>query len=316
MPVNADKPHLWKTDIEASVDRFNDWFMKFAPKTYRDARIETMKGVERALALTANLTDLTPGALNDNPGILPTLRMCCCPPLARDRLTGLAGVSKSLVGTMEEGSIPARMAPESLAENLKKIVRVVTQMLDIDVFPWLVRQEPPQPAERQRASAIVADRLCGAVSDPIIRNAQEKRQLTLIGRYLKSKGYIQKGHPPGRPIIEMDAGTYAFRMNVVAGEKRKVNIPIDAVIQPKAVRKSRLPILIEAKSSGDFTNVNKRRKEEATKVHQLRATYGKDVEFILFLCGYFDAGYLGYEAAEGIDWVWEHRMADLDQLGI
>jgi len=25
---------------------------------------------------------------------------------------------------------------------------------------------------------------------------------------------------------------------------------------------------------------------------------------------------LSYEAAEGIDWVWEHRIDDLDKLGI
>jgi hypothetical protein len=36
----------------------------------------------------------------------------------------------------------------------------------------------------------------------------------------------------------------------------------------------------------------------------------------LFLCGYFDAGYLSYEANHGIDWVWEHRVSDLDQLGL
>ena len=29
------------------------------------------------------------------------------------------------------------------------------------------------------------------------------------------------------------------------------------------------------------------------------------------MCGYFDAAYLGYEAAEGIDWIWEHRIEDL-----
>ena len=57
--------------------------------------------------------------------------------------------------------------------------------------------------------------------------------------------------------------------------------------------------------------MNKRRKEEATKVRQLRYTYGEGIEFILFLCGYFDSGYLGYEAAERIDWVWEHRTDDL-----
>jgi len=33
--------------------------------------------------------------------------------------------------------------------------------------------------------------------------------------------------------------------------------------------------------------------------------------YILFLNGYFDSGYLGYEAAAGIDWIWEHRMEDL-----
>jgi hypothetical protein len=74
--------------------------------------------------------------------------------------------------------------------------------------------------------------------------------------------------------------------------------------------------LVEAKSAGDFTNTNKRRKEEAIKVAQLRTTYGNTIRFVLFLCGYFDSGYLGYEAAEGIDWVWEHRIDDLEELGV
>ena len=74
--------------------------------------------------------------------------------------------------------------------------------------------------------------------------------------------------------------------------------------------------LIEAKSAGDFTNVNKRRKEEAKKMAQLKARFGDQVEVILFLCGYFNVGYLGYEAADGMDWLWEHRISDRDQLGL
>ena len=85
---------------------------------------------------------------------------------------------------------------------------------------------------------------------------------------------------------------------------------------PNSARSGDLPLLIEAKSAGDFTNVNKRRKEEAAKVGQLRQSYGEDVRYILFLCGYFDSGYLGYEAAEGIDWVWEHRIEDLREFGL
>ena len=60
----------------------------------------------------------------------------------------------------------------------------------------------------------------------------------------------------------------------------------------------------------------KRRKEEAQKTRQLRAEYGHEIQFILFLCGYFDTPYLGYEAAEGIDWVWEHRIDDLSGFGL
>jgi len=152
------------------------------------------------------------------------------------------------------------------------------------------------------------------VSDPIVRNAHEKRQLALIGDYLKRKGYIQKSHAADKRLTDMEEGTFNFRMIVVVGATRKVNIPIDVVIQPRTPRPSGLPILVEAKSAGDFTNVNKRRKEEAAKMHQLRGKLGNEAEFVLFLCGYFDSGYLGYEAAEGIDWVWEHRLEDFDKL--
>jgi hypothetical protein len=115
----------------------------------------------------------------------------------------------------------------------------------------------------------------------------------------------------------MPGGTYSFRQNIVVGaEDATVNIPIDVVIQPKELRPDGYPILIECKSAGDFTNTNKRRKEEAQKMHQLREKFGSSIEFSLFLCGYFGPGYLGYSASEGIDWVWEHRMSDLEGVGI
>lgn len=38
--------------------------------------------------------------------------------------------------------------------------------------------------------------------------------------------------------------------------------------------------------------------------------------FVLFFCGYFGSDCLGYEAAEGLDWVWEHRIDDLPRPGL
>jgi len=320
MPINADKPHLWKDDTRASVDQFNQWFMKFAPKAFRDTRKKTIESVEQGLTLTQDLTTITPEVIKTNPGILPTLRMSTCPPLARDRLIGLADSSKNLVGTLEEGKLPPQLPADVLDPHLRRIVAILSQMLDVDIFPWLAEKRKPTGEERYRSSTIVADRLCGAVAEPIVRNAQERRQLALIEKYLTDRGYTLKPHPAATPLNQMETGTFTFRLNVLVKpskvEAKTVKIPIDAVIQPKKAELPHLPILIEAKSAGDFTNVNKRRKEEATKINQLKATHGKDVVFVLFLCGYFDAAYLGYEAAEGIDWIWEHRIDDLDQLGI
>lgn len=320
MAVNLDKPHNWKADIAQSVDMYNDWFMKFAPDAFRATRIQTTKDVEAALKITGNLTDINPSTLKQNPSILPTLRMSACPPLAVDRLIGLSGVTPSLVKAMElHKRIPPRMKAATVTTELEKIAAIIERLADPDIFVWIERKSQPSDAEIHRAATIVADRLCGAYANPIIRNAQEKRQLAAIKSWLEARQYRQLNSGDGTRFDGMAPGTFSFRMNVpvkLEGGVQSVNIPIDAVIMPRDAKPGSMPILIEAKSAGDFTNTNKRRKEEAVKMAQLRSTYGKGVKFNLFLCGYFDSGYLGYEAAEGIDWVWEHRIDDLAGFGI
>lgn len=314
--VNADKPHLWKADIAASVDQFNQWFMRFAPEAFRSTRARTTEHVKTALVATDDLRKVDCLTLQAHPGSLPTLRMCTAPPLAVDRLIGLAGVNKALIGNMEKGKLAARMKADLLKENLTKVCHVLTKLLDRDIFPWLATGECPTQQERDRAATIVADRLCSAVANPIVRNAQEQRQLAMIGDWLTNRGYRKLPLPAGKSLKDMEPGTYSFRMNLGVGKAHKVKIPVDVVVQPLRRRRDRLPILVEAKSAGDFTNTNKRRKEEATKIRQLQATYGESVPFVLFLCGYFGSDYLGYEAAEGIDWIWEHRIDDLSKLGL
>ena len=78
--------------------------MQFAPKAYRDTRIATTQQVESALAETANLTNITSALLRQHPEVLPILRMAAAPPIARDRLIGLAGVSPNLVKNMEQNN--------------------------------------------------------------------------------------------------------------------------------------------------------------------------------------------------------------------
>jgi XamI restriction endonuclease len=320
MPVNLDKPQQWKADVAASVDMYNSWFMRFAPDAFRTTRVQTTRDVEAALAVTGNLTNIQPAILRSNPEILPTLRMSTCPPLAVDRLIGLAGVSPGLIKSMEENKrLPPRMNLLEADTQLGRVASIIERLADPDIFVWVNRAMPATDVEIHRAATIIADRLCGAVANPIVRNAQEKRQLAEIKAWLEARGYSQTIVGDGTKFNAMQPGTFSFRMNVpvqLEGGVKTVNIPVDAVIMPLTAVLGTMPIFFEAKSAGDFTNTNKRRKEEAVKMAQLRNTYGTGIQFNLFLCGYFDSGYLGYEAAEGIDWVWEHRIDDLALFGL
>ena len=124
--------------------------------------------------------------------------MCTAPPLAVDRLIGLADASKNLVGRMEDGKLPTKMNAADLNAELTKLCRIISRLLDRDIFPWLDAAKDPTDHERDRASTIVADRLCSAVANPIVRNAQEQRQLKLVGDWLDARGYRKQAHPGGQ----------------------------------------------------------------------------------------------------------------------
>jgi len=318
VPVNSNKPLRWKKDISQSVDMYNDWFMRFAPKAYRDTRVETTRTVREGMAATHGLLDLASDALRAHPEVLSVLRMATCPPIAADRLIGLAGIKGSLVKSMEESHrVPPRMPPAKVADGLSRIGSVIQKLLDRDILVWIDVGREPTEEEAQRASTVIADRLCGAQANPIIRNAQEQRQLDKIKDWLVARGYGQIEPTEVADHRRMQPGMFCFRLNVsVRQGKLRPNVPVDVVVMPLKPGEPRQPLLVEAKSAGDYTNVNKRRKEEATKMKQLRDTYGRRVRYVLFLGGYFDSGYLGYEASEGIDWVWEHRIDDFGRMGL
>ena len=320
MPINSDKPHLWKADVAQSIDFYNVWFLRFAPETYRSQRVIRTKEVLEAFRKTENLRQITPQTLQENPGVLPILRMVTAPPLARDRLMGLAYVNRAMIDSMEGKDdkpprLPIRMSKTDLTQALSRMCDVITELADQDLLPWLDTGRKPSGIETDRAATVIADRLCGATSDPILRNAQERRQLAALKRWLRRYAYRQIKTEDARDLGKMPPGTFTFRLSLPAGKKTaSVNIPSDCVVKPINSSRDDMPILIEAKSAGDATNMNKRRKEEAQKFSQLKERYGKSLRFLLLLCGYFEPGYLGYEASEGIDWVWEHRLNDLSGL--
>ncbi len=314
--INNRATDRWKADSAASVDFYNAWFLDFAPPSFRTAREEAVSKVEQAFRLTENGRLLDAATLLAHPQILAVARQLTCPPLARDRLSGLSGVSSAFLKRCEESN-GTSLTPSD-KPRMQAALDIIAKMLDKDILTWLSDENSaPSAQRRNRAALVVADRLCGALADPILRNAQEKRQLAALSSWLIAHGYRRaspKTHSDFKP------GQFAFHVNMPckmsAESSEIVNVSVDMAVLPKNAVKGDVPILFEAKSAGDFTNVNKRRKEEAKKMEQLRRQYGNSIRYILFLCGYFDVTYLGYEAAEGIDWIWEHRIADMETLGL
>jgi hypothetical protein len=104
MAINADKPQLWKADVAASVDLYNRWFLDFAPVTFQDTHKSATEAVIAALLNANDLQQLTPATIKAYPIALATFRMATAPPIARDRLAGLADVPRGLVEKLEQGS--------------------------------------------------------------------------------------------------------------------------------------------------------------------------------------------------------------------
>ena len=133
----------------------------------------------------------------------------------------------------EKQRIPPKMESAFLDAELEKISQVFAQLIDKDIFPWLDSGIDPTEAQIHRAATIVADRLCGALTDPIIRNAQEQRQLAIIRKWLEARGYTYVAGGTGLRFNTIQPVNFAFRLNIpvnLQSGSKQVNITVDAVI--------------------------------------------------------------------------------------
>jgi hypothetical protein len=305
MANREKRPDEWDHDIDQSVVEYNEWYLAASPRMWAEARGRAVLEVEEAMIATNDFRELSPGSLRARPGALFVARMALSPSMARDRFVGFSGANKSLVTVMErDGVLPSRI--RNLDSELEAICHFLTPLLDPGLFPWVSEDRSPTPPEREKALLLVGERLATAFYLPTLRNAQEARQKALLRRYLVAEGFNESRLGPW----EMPAGTFAFGRNVevVRADGEPQNLPVDCVVAPLD---ESLPLAcVELKSAGDFTNVNKRRKEESDKHDALERAHGEDAVFLLQLFGYFGRSYLSFEASAGIDWAWDHRLTD------
>src|ERR1700691_282823 len=299
-------PPEWQSDIDRSVADYDEWYLAESPAMFAHARERAFSEVEEAMKVTDDFRAFEEEKLMARPGLLSVARMCVCPPMARDRFVGFSGANKSLVTVMElKGIIPGKA--RRIGVQLQVMCDFLRPLLDAEIFCWLKENRSPSANERDTALLVVRERLAAALYLPVLRNVQGARQKELLRAYLEGEGFEESLNLP----FEMKPGTFGFGRNVpvLRADGKPQNLPVDCVVAPFGAE---LPLAcIELKSAGDFTNVNKRRKEESDKQEALRRTHGPRTVFLLQLFGYFGRTYLEFEAAAGIDWAWDHRLNDL-----
>jgi hypothetical protein len=309
---NRDKPpEGWLLDIEQSVVDYNEWYLEHSPQIWADARGKAVEMAAAAMEATADFRELTPATLRVFPQALYVARAAVSPSMARDRLVGFSGASGSLVKVMEiDGIVPRRA---DIDVQLALLSDFLVTKLDPGLFPWVEEGRKATAAERDRALLVVGERLTLAFYNPEVRNDQERRQKKLMRDHLIACGFEESA----AAWNALPPGSFGMGRNVpgLREDGGAQNLPTDCVIRPED---EELPtVALEMKSAGDFTNVNKRRKEESDKHSSLARAHGDDVVMLLQLFGYFDRTYLGFEASAGLDWAWDHRLDDLDEyLGL
>ena len=171
---------------------------------------------------------------------------------------------------------------------------------------------PTQIINRENTAQWKADSIASVDYYRKTRKALDLRPLDTLSGWLRHHDY--RCIRP-RSLDEMAPGEFALHVNVKghapSDDEQSVNIPVDCAIMPKTARKGSLPILVESKTSDSFSFSNRGCRFVIAKAEKLKNILGPNASLFLHLDGYFDPGYLGRIAAEGIDWVWQHRIDDL-----
>ena len=128
--INKNKTERWKADVQKSVLFYNEWFLNFAPDTYVDARKKAIDKVENAFQKTECFNRLSIDMLKTAPEAITILRLATTPPLARDRLIGLADINSNLIEKMEKGKFPPRMNQKDIDNSLARIIDIINGLID------------------------------------------------------------------------------------------------------------------------------------------------------------------------------------------
>ncbi len=309
--MNSGTPSNWEADRVQAREEIISWLQKDSESS--QLRIELEKKSREIINLLSSTLNIGE-TLTREPSSLKVLRALTKRDVGISQFATFTGFGGEVIKKIENGKLGS-------PDFIYQASQLIEIELDRALVPWLSEARQPSEEEVARSVLISADRILRRITSTELRYQHEPRQLEKLENFLKDEGFVeQKFSTLVNPLHDVRAGSYAFRMNVngMTSEGLILKQNVDVLIKPLGVGLESLPIFMEAKSMTDEVNPNKRQKEEAQKLNNLKrmweASSGQKVIYVLLIGGTVPRRYLQVEAGSGIDWVWEHRVSDLRLL--
>ena len=299
-------------EIHRSISEYNALVGATVAAEFASTKKEARLTVGKLLELTDGLRAIDVEAVLSCPEAVFALRMVCCPPLTRDRLSGLSGVAVKRLCSLESGELPPRPSGRMKLRDveLPAIVSAAKEGIDYDLAPWLAEGRAPSDAEIERLLDIASDR-AAVMSDSY---NEPKRLLGMrleddVERWLSDNGYVERSLGSDGSLSVLQPGDFAKCQTAV--ELDGTSVWFDFVAAPKA---GGAPVFFETRQSSNsvYAVRNRRDTDEAAR-SAISATGGR---FALVLCGHFDLAYVRHQLESGKDVVWHHDLDALRDIGL
>lgn len=282
-------------EIKRSADEYAPAFKEVASAVYAENRAAAAETAREALQSTSNLAQIEPEAIKESPDRLEALCNMCLPPLSRDRLSALSGVPARRIMSLQRGELPTRYSSkiQLVEEDLPAICRVLSDLIDPDLAPWIGEGRPCAEGEEDKLIAIAADRMSAArarVGTAVALDAHFSERLIA---WLEDYGYSER--PKDGPA---EAGTYA--------KERRIGT-LD--VTPRGGGDD---TILHVSCFADPSNAIRAR----ISLERIAKAPAAGEHFVYVLAGCVDTPLIAYFEQKGIGYVWAHDLDKLKEYGL
>ena len=131
---------------------------------------------------------------------------------------------------------------------------------------------------------------------------------------LRSLGFREAEIDDRDALLAKMPGTFTFETSVPLAMGHNALMSADILIHPIKPRPDGASVLADVGFTQDLREAARMVNRSVKSQRFLRMTYGDSASYLLVLGGVFDAGHLGSLASESVDWIWQHRIAELAEL--